>query len=431
MAGTESGKPPKLTCHAGNSPAMLGGLLRHLNSTQRFSNGMIKWLKSKLHQKKVADRMRRHMAAASGTDLHKGVIAVAMTALDDDLFQEELSRMRAEQRNTFMMAYECVVLWAILRGCALTGISELVRIEIVSAVKSHLAQHAPWYATIEFGKLWDETQKWMPELAKPSKNGNLWPATALVQIPHAAGARLDYIPSMAFGYHVINTLESVADIGKFAAQQELQRKTPNPGNLLEASIGATSSIVVRFFRELGTLNNCPPTAKTSDPEIIEIYSLVGTAFQEAAKKRGEGRPIPAALINRIVSGFLQIYEKKGATFLREHLQYEIDNYVREGLRPDYQHPLPFFPRDDENSDSAAWLEKARALAEAGRPDQAIAWFDNALAADPQSAKSWFGKGEVLFHQGRIEEAHECFDKALKLDPQCVTEWIRRVMQAKK
>jgi hypothetical protein len=66
-----------------------------------------------------------------------------------------------------------------------------------------------------------------------------------------------------------------------------------------------------------------------------------------------------------VSGFLQIYEKKGAAFLHEHLQYEIDKYVREGLRPDYQRPLTFFSREDENSDSAAWLEKARALAEAG------------------------------------------------------------------
>jgi hypothetical protein len=122
---------------------------------------------------------------------------------------------------------------------------------------------------------------------------------------------------------------------------------PRPGSALDRTLEVTAQLIVNFCRELGAYNNCPPTAKTSDQKILEIYSLINTAFQEAARRRGEQIPIPAELINRIVSGFLQMYEKMGESFMREHLRYEIDKYMREGLRPDYKRPLPFF------SDSAS------------------------------------------------------------------------------
>jgi hypothetical protein len=301
---------------------------------------MLGWFKKKLHQKKVAGRMREHMAAATGPPLHKGVIAMALAALDDDLFQEELSSVRSDQRNTFTMAYECLVLWAILRGCGLTGISERLRTDILAAMKSHVAQHAPWYEPEEFGKLWDETQKWMPEFAKPTKKGNLWPAAALVQIPLAAGSHLDFIPGMAFGYHIINTLEGMTDIGKFAAQQELQQQVPRPGSVLEAALEAGGPLIVSGYRRIAAAHGCAPSTTTSDEKIIEIYSCVCKAFLEASKRRGE--VIPAVFLNRIVLKFLQVHEKFPEHFFEEHLRYEVDKYLAQGLRPEYRKELPLF-----------------------------------------------------------------------------------------
>jgi hypothetical protein len=304
---------------------------------------MFGWLKTKLHQKQVAERMRKHMATATGPPLHTGAIAVAMAALDDDLVQKELSRIRPDQRDVFMMTYECIVMWAILRGFALAGLPEPAKSGVLSAMRDHFAHHA-FYVPEQFEMIWDETQEWMPVFAKPPKDGLYAPATAFVQIPHAAGSRLDFIPDMMFQIHVIYTIDSVTDIGKFAAQQELQQQAPTPGSVLDAALEPGAILIAGFYRRFGAYNNCPPTAKTSDRTIIEIYSLVGSAFQEAAKQRGEH--IPAEFVNRIVSGFLQMYEKMGENFMQEHLRYEVNKYLREGLRPDYRQPLPFF-RDEE------------------------------------------------------------------------------------
>jgi len=75
----------------------------------------------------------------------------------------------------------------------------------------------------------------MPEFAKTTKDGNLWPAAALVQIPQAAGCRLDFTLGYTFGCHVLEMVGSMADIGKFAAQEELAQRKPRPGSALEAA----------------------------------------------------------------------------------------------------------------------------------------------------------------------------------------------------
>jgi heme/copper-type cytochrome/quinol oxidase subunit 4 len=112
-----------------------------------------------------------------------------------------------------------------------------------------------------------------------------------------------------------------------------------------------ASVIVSGFRRLASLNNCGPTSNTSDEKIIEIYGKVTEAFNEAAKKRGER--IRAVYLNGIVMKFLQMYEwrfkkddkppldeRTADTFFRDHLQYEVDKYLAEGLRPDYRREVP-------------------------------------------------------------------------------------------
>lgn len=101
-----------------------------------------------------------------------------------------------------------------------------------------------------------------------------------------------------------------------------------------------SKVIVSGYRRIGAQLGCAPTAKTTDQKIIEIYTKVGTAFQEAAERRGEH--IPALYLNNIVLGFLKLYEMVGDQFVQQHLQYEVEKYLAEGLRPDYTQELSLF-----------------------------------------------------------------------------------------
>ena len=300
---------------------------------------MLDWLKTKVHEKKVSDRLHKHLATAKGPSLHRLAIAVVMSALEDDLLREEVSKVKADQKEVFMMTYECLVMWATLNGLASADIPQSVLDDVVTAMRDHFAEHASYTADY-FENLWDKTLFWMPQFAKPSKDGKHWPVAALLQIPHAAGLHLDFSPSMTFGYHFINTLATITDMGKLAGEYELAGKIPQPGSALEAAREASKILIVSGYRSIAAKNGCPPSTMISDEKIIEIYSHVNTAFSQAAEQRGE--TIPALFINRIVLKFLIVHEKMPASFFDEHLRYEVDKYIREGLRPDYKQELPLF-----------------------------------------------------------------------------------------
>lgn len=66
--------------------------------------------------------------------------------------------------------------------------------------------------------------------------------------------------------------------------------------------------------------------------------------------------------------------------------------------------------------------KGSNLMKLGRPEEAIACFDEVLRLDPSYRVAWQGKGGVLLAQGRYEEALACFDRALALDPDSAVDW---------
>jgi hypothetical protein len=100
---------------------------------------------------------------------------------------------------------------------------------------------------------------------------------------------------------------------------------------------SSSKVIVGGYRRIGAQLGCAPTARTTDQKIIEIYTKVGAAFHEAAERRGEH--IPALYLNSIVLGFIKLDEMVGDQCMQQHLQYEVDNYLAEGLRPDYRQEL--------------------------------------------------------------------------------------------
>lgn len=62
-----------------------------------------------------------------------------------------------------------------------------------------------------------------------------------------------------------------------------------------------------------------------------------------------------------------------------------------------------------------WANKAFALDDQGKYDEAIVCYDEAIALEPKDVDTWNNKGAALFNQGKYEEAVVCYDEAITLD----------------
>lgn len=121
---------------------------------------------------------------------------------------------------------------------------------------------------------------------------------------------------------------------------DIFKRKEQPKTMLDQVQALAGPLIVNGYRKVAAANNIAPTSKTSDQKIIEIYQIVGSAFREASNQRNEH--IPAGYLNNIVLKFFQVYEMMGDMLFEEHLKYEVDKYIQEGLRQDYKQDLKLF-----------------------------------------------------------------------------------------
>lgn len=69
------------------------------------------------------------------------------------------------------------------------------------------------------------------------------------------------------------------------------------------------------------------------------------------------------------------------------------------------------------SDAKDHAARGQELARSGKPDEALAEFDQALAADPYNIQALYGRGLIYQGQGRHQQAVEDFTAASGLSPQ--------------
>ncbi len=86
---------------------------------------------------------------------------------------------------------------------------------------------------------------------------------------------------------------------------------------------------VKMYRPL-LVNN----KKVSDEKILEVVQTTMRAFTQAAESKGE--KISGNVLMKISAKFICVYDMSGQEFFLEHLKYEINKYLTEGLRPEYQ-----------------------------------------------------------------------------------------------
>lgn len=120
------------------------------------------------------------------------------------------------------------------------------------------------------------------------------------------------------------------DYGKFLGGAHATREDGVPGEI-------DYSELIRRYRNYARMSNRAPSPKTSDKQIIDIYETIASEFTGVARQRNE--EISEDTINGIVLKFLQMHESFGREMFEQHLEYELQKYEMEGLRPDYKQGL--------------------------------------------------------------------------------------------
>ena len=82
----------------------------------------------------------------------------------------------------------------------------------------------------------------------------------------------------------------------------------------------------------------------------------------------------------------------------------------------------------KNNKDRYWdcLDQAMEASHGGRIEEALAWLEEALKANPGGAEAHNGRGEILWDEGRIEESLYEFEQAIGADPKFGTAHLNRI-----
>jgi hypothetical protein len=176
-----------------------------------------------LRRRKAAKRIRKHMALASGTHLQRGASAIAMAAVEEDVVQKVRRNLPLAEQDVFMMAYECFVMWSIMKGVESVASADETA-SATSAMQSYFTEHG-WYVAGNFERIWEKMKQIEPKAGL--KTGVVWPIADMALAVEQAGCRLTFPVDYRFGLHVFLSMENLKDVGKFTAKQYIELKSSN------------------------------------------------------------------------------------------------------------------------------------------------------------------------------------------------------------
>ncbi|HIF99058.1 MAG TPA: tetratricopeptide repeat protein [Myxococcales bacterium] len=82
----------------------------------------------------------------------------------------------------------------------------------------------------------------------------------------------------------------------------------------------------------------------------------------------------------------------------------------------------------KNNKDRYWdcLDQAMEASHSGRIEEALAWLEEALKANPEGAEAHNGRGEILWDEGRVEESLHEFERAIAADSKFGTAHLNRI-----
>ena len=124
---------------------------------------MLIWLKQLFAQPSPEGRATEIFASAEGSEFERCAIAGLMTAVEAEEVLKHRATVKTEHQTSFLMAYECLMMWAIKRGMEQT-LSAKETESAVGAMQRHIAKNG-YYQAGAFEKIWTEVQKHMSFMA--------------------------------------------------------------------------------------------------------------------------------------------------------------------------------------------------------------------------------------------------------------------------
>jgi tetratricopeptide (TPR) repeat protein len=210
----------------------------------------------------------------------------------------------------------------------------------------------------------------------------IWCVSAAAQKPQDAAAEAEKIKGLNQMLQQAATARQAGDYGKAVSiMQEATRQDPSQ-DVLWASLGQSHLGATQYAEAIEALKK----AVALSPERPEYHNLLGTAYLRR-------RQLDDA-----------VGEFKTAAELNDKN-----------------------PSDPKHNDNAAmyWYNTGAALTVQAKPDEAIAAFDKAIAADPKKADAYYQKGINLIGRAKVDKdgrmtapegTAEVFQKYLELSP---------------
>jgi hypothetical protein len=182
---------------------------------------MLNWIKQLFARPSPQARAAEIFAAAEGSEFERCAIVGLMTAIEADELAKHSATVKAEHEMNFLMAYECLMMWAIRSGMEKALPPKDIE-SAVLAMQRHIAKNGHYQAGA-FEKIWDKMQAHMPWAMTQQPGGPPpYPAADMLIAAKLAGyeieAKTQEFFAVSFGVYVSLMMAKLKEATEFAAK---------------------------------------------------------------------------------------------------------------------------------------------------------------------------------------------------------------------
>jgi hypothetical protein len=188
---------------------------------------MLTWLKQLFAGRSLKARAADIFATAEGSDFERCAIAGLMTAIEAEEVAKHRATVKTEQQTNFLMAYECLMMWAIKSGMDTTLSAKDTESAVVAMLR-HIAKNG-YYQAGAFEQIWAAVQKHMRFAMAISQQPGApppYPFADMLMAAKIAGYEIDAetqeFIDLTFGIYLAKMMAKLTEAAQLAAK-DLQK----------------------------------------------------------------------------------------------------------------------------------------------------------------------------------------------------------------